>query len=120
MNIITGVFDGITQNSQFKLDPTQPSTFQQWQKDGHCTGGFQIPLPKLLDLVLPLAALTTAQVTCFYVPSTYLTSPTQARLAWIKTLQQENRLFVIMGIPHDASIAESSGVWMCIVPRQHC
>jgi hypothetical protein len=42
-----GVFDGITQNSQFKLNPTQPSTFQQWQKDGHCMGGFiSIPLPK--------------------------------------------------------------------------
>jgi hypothetical protein len=63
----------------------------------------------------PLAALTTAQVTCFFnVPSTYLTSPTSARLSWIKILQQENRLLIVMGIPRDASIAESSGVWKCI------
>ena len=68
----------------------------------------------MLDLVLPLAALTTAKVTCFYVPSTYVTSPTQARLAWMQTLQQNDRLLIIIGIPRDASIAESSGVWMCI------
>jgi hypothetical protein len=110
-----GAFDGVTQDSQFKLDPTQPSTFQKWQRDGHCTGGFiSIPWPKLLDLVLPLAALTTAKVTCFYVPYTYVTSPPAARLEWMKTLQQVNRLLIIMGIPRDASIAESSGVWMCI------
>jgi hypothetical protein len=78
-------------------------------------GGFiSIPLPKLLDVVIPLAALTTAQVTCFCVPCTYLTSPTSARLSWIKTLQQENRLLIIMDIPRDASVDGSSGVWMCI------
>ena len=71
-------------------------------------------LAKLLDVVFPLAALTTAKVTCFYVPSTYLTSPSSARLTWIKSLQQQDRLLIIMGIPRDATIAESSGVWMCI------
>jgi hypothetical protein len=46
-----GAFDGITLDAQFKLDPTQPTTFQKWQTDGHCTGGFlSIPLPKLLDV----------------------------------------------------------------------
>ncbi len=111
----TGAFDGVNTEAQFKLDPTQPSTFQKWQKEGYYAGCFiSIPLPKLLDVVLPLAALTTAQVTCFYVPSTYLTSPTSARLAWIQTLQQQDRLLIIMGIPRDATIAESSGVWMCV------
>jgi hypothetical protein len=62
----------------------------------------------------PLGAHTTAEIPCFYVPSTYLTSPTSARLSWMKTLQQENRLLIIMGIPRDASITESSGVWICI------
>ena len=103
------------QKRNFKLDPTQPSTFQKWQREGHCAGGFiSIPLAKLLDVVFPLAALTTAKVTCFYVPSTYLTSPTSARLAWIKSLQQQDRLLIIMGIPREASISESSGVGMCI------
>jgi hypothetical protein len=110
-----GNFNGDTNEANFRLDPTQPSTFQTWQDKGHCVGGFiSIPLPRLLDVVLPLAALTTALVTCFYVPCPYLTSPTQARLEWIKSLQQENRLLIIMGIPREASIAESSGVWMCI------
>jgi hypothetical protein len=111
----SGDFGGINTEAQFKLDPTQPSTFQKWQKEGYCAGGFiSIPLSKLLDVVFPLAALTTVQVTCFYVPSTYLTSSTSARLSWIKSLQQQDKLLIIMGIPRDASIPESSGVWMCI------
>jgi hypothetical protein len=111
----SSAFDGVNTEAQYKLDPTQPSTFQKWQKEGYCAGGFiSIPLSKLLDVVFPLDAITTAQVTCFSVPSTYLTSPTSARLSWIKSLQQQDRLLIIMGIPRDASIAESSGVWMCI------
>jgi hypothetical protein len=111
----TGDFDGVKYDANFKMDPTQPKTFRKWEKDGHCLGGFiSIPLPRLLDIVLPLAALTTAQVSCFYVPCAYIFSPTSARLAWIKTLQQNNRLLIIMGIPRNATIAETSGVWVCI------
>jgi hypothetical protein len=44
-----GSFDGIKHDAQYKLDPTQPSTFKKWQKDGQCIGGFiSIPLPTLL------------------------------------------------------------------------
>jgi hypothetical protein len=86
----TGTFDGVQTEAQFKLDPTQPGTFQKWQRKGPGAGGFiSIPLAKLLNVVFPLAALTTATVTCFYVPSTNLTTPT-------------------------------SGVWVCIFPQQQC
>jgi hypothetical protein len=63
---VAGVLDGIKQEAQFKLDQTQPATFKKWQNNGQCTGGFiSIPLPRFLDVVLPLAALTTAQETLF-------------------------------------------------------
>jgi hypothetical protein len=68
----------------------------------------------LLDVVLPLAVLTEALVVCYYVPASYVTSPTSARLVWMKQLKEDNRLLLIMGIPKQASIAESSGIWFCV------
>jgi hypothetical protein len=67
-----------------QLDRTQPGTYQPWQAEGHLTGGFiSQPLPHFLDIVLPLAVLTKAQVVCYYVPTSYVTSPTLASLAWM-------------------------------------
>ena len=101
--------------ADLQLDPTQPGTYQSWQAEGHLTGGFiSQPLPRLLDLVLPLAVLTEAQVVCYYVPASYVTSPTSARLVWMKQLKEDNRLLLVMGIPKQASIAESSGIWFCV------
>ena len=33
-------------------------------------------------------------------------------------LKEENRLLLIMGIPKQASIAESSGIWFCVFQTQ--
>jgi hypothetical protein len=71
-------------------------------------------LSRLLDIVLPLALLTEAQVVCYYVPASDVTSPMSARLAWMKQLKEDNKLLLIMGIPKQASIAESSGIWFCV------
>jgi hypothetical protein len=101
--------------ADLQLDPTQPGTYQSWQAEGHLTGGFiSQPLPRLLDIVLPLAALTEAQAVCYYVPASYVSSPTAARLSWMQQLKNDHRLLLIMGIPKRASIAESSGIWFCI------
>jgi hypothetical protein len=67
-------------------------------------------LPRLLDILLPLAVLTEAQVVCYYVPASNVTSPTSARLAWMKVLKEDNRLLLVMGIPKQAYITESSGI----------
>ncbi len=32
----------------------------------------------------------------------------------MKQLKEDNRLLLIMGIPKEASIAESSGIWFCV------
>jgi hypothetical protein len=58
--------------------------------------------------------LIEAQVVCYYVPASYVSSPTAARLAWMTQLKEENRLLLVMGIPKQASIAESSGIWFCV------
>ena len=105
--------------ADLQLDPTQPGTYQSWQSEGHLTGGFiSQPLPRLLDVVLPLAVLTEVQVVCYYVPASCVSSPTSARLAWMTKLKEDNRLLLIMGIPKQASIAESSGIWFCVFKTQ--
>ncbi len=58
--------------------------------------------------------LTEAIVVYYNVPASYVTSPTSARLVWMKQLKEDNRLLLIMGIPKQASIAESSGIWFCV------
>jgi hypothetical protein len=120
LNVITnepyvGVWRPEDVAADLQLDPTQPGTYQSWQTQGHLTGGLiSQPLPRLLDIVLPLAVLTEVQVVCYYVPASYVSSPTSARLAWMTRLKTENRLLLIMGIPKQASIAESSGIWFCV------
>jgi hypothetical protein len=93
----------------------QPGKYQTWQAEGHLMGGsISQPSPRLLDIVLPLAVLTEALVVCYYVPASYVSSPTSARLVWMRQLKEDNRLLLIMGIPKQASIAESSGIWFCV------
>ncbi len=124
LNVITnepyvGVWRTEDTAADLQLDPTQPGTYQSWQAQGHLTGGLiSQPLPRLLDIVLPLAVLTQVQVVCYYVPASYVSSPTSARLAWMTRLKEENRLLLIMGIPKQTSIAESSGIWFCVFQTQ--
>ncbi len=101
--------------ADLQLDPTQPGTYQSCQAEGHLTGGFiSQPSPHLLDIILPLVVFAKVQVVFYYVPASYFTSPTSARLVWMKQLKKNNRLLLIMGIPKHASIAESSGNLLCI------
>jgi hypothetical protein len=105
--------------ADLQLDPTQPGTYQSWQAEGHLTGGFILqPLSRLLDIVLPSAVLTETQVVRLYVPASYVTSPTSARLAWMRQLKDNNRLLLVMSIPKQAAIAESSGIWFCVFRDQ--
>ena len=83
--------------ADLQLDPTQPETYQSCQAEGHLTGGFiSQPLPHFLDIILPLAVLTKALIVCYYVPASYVTSPTSARLVGMKELKEDNRLLLII------------------------
>jgi hypothetical protein len=113
--ICCGIWRADDKTADLQLDQMQPGTYKSWQAEGHLTGVYiSQPVSRLLDIVLPLAVLTESQAVCYSVPASYVSSPTSARLAWMKQLKEDNRLLLIMGIPQRASIIESSGIWSCV------
>jgi hypothetical protein len=52
-----------------------------------------------LDLALPLLVEAAASVACVHVPGHYLTSGVEPRYKYLRELQAQGRLHVIMGLP---------------------
>ena len=52
-----------------------------------------------LDVALPLLVAAGSAVACVHVPGHYLTSGVAPRFAYLRGLQQQGRLHVVMGLP---------------------
>ena len=62
MRRILVLFNGVHTEAQFKLDPTQPGTFQKWQREGHCVGGFiSVPVAKIIRRVFHISSAYNGQ-----------------------------------------------------------
>jgi hypothetical protein len=99
-------------------DPCQPSFYRIRKAAGQLGAVIMAPLPRLVDLLLPLACVFAEHVVCCHVASTYITAPVAARLAWLKSLHGEGRLLHIVGLPSQPSTMESPGLWLCVFPSR--
>jgi hypothetical protein len=99
-------------------DPCQPSFFRKLRSAGRLGAVIMAPLHRIIDILFPLACVFAENVVCCHVPSTYITAPVAARLAWLKALHSEGRLLHIVGLPSQPSTMESPGLWLCVFPSR--
>jgi hypothetical protein len=97
-------------------DPCQPEFYRLHRAANRLGAVIMAPLPRLVDILLPLACIFAENVVCCHVSSTYVTAPVTARLAWLKSLHEDGRLLYILGLPSQPSSMESPGLWLCVFP----
>jgi hypothetical protein len=81
------------------MDALQPSTYCELQREHALDAVVMSPFFTVLDLALPLAVLFAERVVCCHVPGHYVTNAPPARMTWLKGLQSEGRLMLIVGLP---------------------
>jgi hypothetical protein len=101
-------------------DPCQPGFFRKLKSSGRLGAVVMAPLPRIVDILFPLACIFAEHAVCCHVPSTYITAPVTARLAWLKALHREGRLLHIVGLPSQPSTMESPGLWLCVFKSREC
>jgi len=90
-------------DAHYHLDALQPGTYRRVEQDhGRLDAVVCSPWFRVLDLALPLAVSFAGSVACAHVPGHYLTDAHPARLAWLRRLQAEGRLALILGLPRGA------------------
>jgi hypothetical protein len=99
-------------------DPCQPGFYRGLHAAGKLGAVVMAPLPRIVDILLPLACTFAEHAVCCHVPAMYITAPVPARLAWLKSLHSEGRLLHIVGLPSQPSTMESPGLWLCVFPSR--
>jgi hypothetical protein len=99
-------------------DPCQPGFYRLHKAANRLGAVIMAPMPKLVDILLPLACIFADNAVCCHVRSTYITAPVPARLDWLKSLHKEGRLLHIVGLPSQPSSMESPGLWLCVFPSR--
>ena len=85
--------------TEYHLDALQPGTYRTLQDELRIDAVVMSPFFTVLDLALPLAVHFAEQVVCCHVPGHYVTNAPTARMTWLKQLQAEGRLMLIVGLP---------------------
>jgi hypothetical protein len=81
-------------------DALQPSFYLAAAKHRRGVGAFVTSPPfAALDIALPLLVAAGAAVACVHAPGHYLTSGVAPRFAYMRGLQQQGRLHVVMDLP---------------------
>jgi hypothetical protein len=81
------------------LDALQPHFYRVLQAKGVVDAIVMSPWFAVLDLALPLAVAFSRSVVACHVPGHFITSAHPARYAWFRTLKQQGRLHLVMGLP---------------------
>ncbi len=96
--VTNDIFDGHA--ADYHMDALQPSFYTTMQRElGIIDAVVSSPWFAALDIALPLLVASAASVACVHVPGHYLTSGVMPRFAYLRELQAQGRLFVIMGLP---------------------
>ena len=85
--------------ADYHLNALQPSTYSRVQYDQPIQAVVMSPFFTVLDLALPLAVHFAEQVVCCHVPGHYVTNAPAGRLHWLRHLQSQDRLMIIVGLP---------------------
>ena len=86
-------------DTDYHLDALQPETYWNIRQKHGMDAVVTSPYFSVLDLALPLAVKFATMVVCCHVPGHYLTDAPVARMRWLQSLQCEDRLYFIMGLP---------------------
>ena len=85
--------------ADYHYDALQPETYRNMQQHQSMDAVVTCPREAVLDLALPLAVKFANMIVCCQVPGHYLTDAPEARMEWLRDMQQQGRLFFIMGLP---------------------
>jgi hypothetical protein len=87
--------------ADYTLDALQPSSYGRLRSSmgGLIDSVVTSPWSAALDLALPLLVASVATVACVHVPGHYFTSAVEPRAAYLRSLQEQGRLFVVLGLP---------------------
>jgi len=98
MRVITNDINP-NQAADYHHDALQPDTYWNMRQQQGMDAIITIPKEEVLDLALPLAVKFAYMIVCCQVPGRYLTDAPEARMNWLRDMQQQGRLFFIMGLP---------------------
>ena len=98
--------------ADYHYDALQPETYRNMQHQQGMDAVITSPKEAVLDLALPLAVKFANMIVCCQVPGHYLTDAPEARMKWLRDLQQQGRLFFIMGLPKGTM--ERRRVWLVV------
>jgi hypothetical protein len=78
-------------------DALQPGLYKQARQQG-MRSIITSPWFRLLDIAVPLAALSVELVACIHVPGHFVYSAHSARMSWLKRMHAQGRLAILHGL----------------------